>query len=276
MKRALLIGIEYKGDPNNMLNGCIDDIINMRNMLIDAYEYDMNSIVMLRDDLNDSSKLPTAINIMKQLENIVAQSSSPDDEIWIHYSGHGSQIVDKRHLKSSGLTEVIVPLDFKSAGFITDFQLLTVIQKIKCTAILMFDCCHSGTMCDLPWAFEYTSPSTYIRTKVDNIVIENPHIYMFSGCKDEQTSADTYSALLKESVGAFTFILLECLRKCNHHMEIFHLYREVCITLGQYGFSQRPVFSSSSKDAQYVFSKPMNVNRKLENLSVFRQENIDN
>lgn len=275
MKRALLIGIEYKGDPNNMLNGCVDDIINMRNMLIDAYEYDMNSIVMLRDDINNSSKLPTAINIMTQLEDIVAQCSSPDDEIWIHYSGHGSQIADNRHLKASGLMDVIVPLDFKTAGLITDVQLLNVIRKIKCTAILMFDCCHSGTMCDLPWAFEYTSASTYIRTKIDDVVIDNPHIYMFSGCKDDQTSADTYSPLLKEAIGAFTFLLLECLRKCHHHMEIFHLYREVCLTMGQNGFSQRPVFSSSSKDPQYVFSKPINMNKQLENLPVFRQENKD-
>ena len=91
MKKALLIGINYKSIPSISLNGCIDDTINMRNMLIDAYGYDNSNIVMLRDDNPNLFIPPTKNNIMQQLQRLALQSSNLE-EIWIHYSGHGSQI----------------------------------------------------------------------------------------------------------------------------------------------------------------------------------------
>lgn len=255
MKRALLIGIDYKSDANARLNGCVDDVINIRNMLIDAYNYDHESITMLRDDIDDPSKLPTNQNIIQQLMSIVSDSGNMD-EIWIHYSGHGSQINDFASLKHNGIDQVIVPVDYMTTGFIPDVQLLSIISQIKCRAILVFDSCHSGTVCDLPWSFDYTSPTTYTRTKVDDVVIENPHIYMFSGCKDNQTSADTYSSILKEAVGAFTFTFIETLRHLHYDIDIMILYREVCQNLEKDGYSQRPVFSSSSMEPNYRLRRP--------------------
>ena len=67
MKKALLIGINYYSLPDIKLNGCIYDIINMRNMLIDAYDYSNNNIIMLRDDVSNSSAQPTKANIMNSM-----------------------------------------------------------------------------------------------------------------------------------------------------------------------------------------------------------------
>jgi len=39
MKKALLIGIDYIKNPEYYLRGCINDVIVVRNMLIDAYDY---------------------------------------------------------------------------------------------------------------------------------------------------------------------------------------------------------------------------------------------
>ena len=255
MKRALLIGIDYKSDTNAKLNGCVDDVINIRNMLIDAYNYDAGNITILRDDIDDPSKLPTNQNIIQHLSSIVNESGNLS-EIWIHYSGHGSQINDFASLKHNGIDQVIVPVDYMYTGFIADAQLLSIIREIKCHAMLVFDSCHSGTVCDLPWSFEYTSPTTYTRTMVDDVVIENPNIHMFSGCKDNQTSADTYSPLLKEAVGAFTFTFIETLRRLHYAIDILLLYREVCIKLEKDGYSQRPIFSSSSIEPKYRLKRP--------------------
>jgi len=89
-KRALLIGINYFNNPENTLNGCIDDIINARNILIDAYNYDVANITMLREDLKNQATFPTRINILNELIKIVSESAALD-EIWIQYSGHGSR-----------------------------------------------------------------------------------------------------------------------------------------------------------------------------------------
>ena len=256
MKRALLIGIDYRNDATAKLNGCVDDIINIRNMLVDAYDYDVNNIVMLRDDTDDPSKSPTSHNIMHELIKIVGDSSN-NEEIWIHYSGHGSQIPDFASLKHNGVDDVIVPVDYMTAGLIPDTQLLNIIRYIKCRAILVFDCCHSGTVCDLQWSFEYTSPTTYTRTQVDDVVIDNPNIFMFSGCKDSQTSADTYSATLKEAVGAFTYTFIETLRKLHYDTDIMILYREICNKLTSDGYSQRPIFSCSSTEPKHRMKRPV-------------------
>jgi len=251
MKKALLIGIDYTSIPEVALKGCVDDVINIRNMLIDAYNYDPDNIIMLRDDpAADPLHLPTGENILTNIRMIVEESSQLD-EIWIQYSGHGSQIPDPGSIKHQGIDDIIIPIDFKTYGPIRDIQLFMFIKEIKCRALIIFDCCHSGTICNLQWAFEYLSPTQYTRKMVDDVVIENPNIFMFSGCKDDQESSDTYNILLKQSVGAFTNAFIECLRKYHHTIDIMLLYREICRYLEIRGYTQRPVFSSSSMNPSY-------------------------
>lgn len=261
-KRALLIGIKYISIPNISLHGCINDVVNMRNMLIDAYDYDPSAITILRDDIADLTKLPTCDNIIQQLFAIVGQSPNLD-EIWIHYSGHGSQInhVDPNKTTDGKMDEVIVPMDYSSKGVITDFQLLDIIKRIhpRCRAILLFDSCHSGTICDLPYNFQY-SPATYpqySRTIIEGDQLQNSNIFVMSGCKDSQTSADSYSTLLQEPVGAFSSAVMDCLRASHHNISIMQLYQNVCANLIAEGFQQTPQLSSSSSNPTYIFTKPV-------------------
>lgn len=264
-KKALLIGINYTSIPNISLHGCINDVVNMRNMLIDAYDYDASAITMLRDDSSDATKLPTCANIMKQLVLLVGQTANLD-EIWIHYSGHGSQINDIDPNKVANGTnktmdDVIVPLDYSTKGVITDFQLLDCIRKInpRCRAIMFFDSCHSGTICDLPYVYDYSPRAIppYSRTLVDKVQLQNPNIFVMSGCKDSQTSSDSYSTMLSEPVGAFSNAVMECLRASHHNISIIQLYQNVCANLATAGFQQIPQLSSSSMNPTYVISKPV-------------------
>lgn len=123
-KKALLIGINYINSPNQ-LYGCINDVINMRNMLIDAYGYDSNNITVLREYTNN---LPTRANIINNITSIVSQSGNLK-ELWIHYSGHGSQIGDRNNDETDGLDEIIVPLDYQDSGFITDDVIFNIMKK---------------------------------------------------------------------------------------------------------------------------------------------------
>ena len=91
MKKALLIGINYADIPGDTLHGCIEDIENIAEVLMNQYGYNEQDIVMLRDDIADPSVTPTHANMIQAIKNIVAISSSCT-QIWIHYSGHGSLI----------------------------------------------------------------------------------------------------------------------------------------------------------------------------------------
>jgi len=242
VKKALLIGINYYNTANK-LNGCIEDIKNMRNALVDAYNYPVGNIVMLRDDSADS--LPTRSNILGQLSALVQQSAQLE-EIWVHYSGHGSYIQDRNGDEISGRDSTIVPCDFLKTGVIVDDELLTLLKQVRptCRVILLFDSCYSGSVCDLPWSFEFIAGNTFSRSLVDRVVLAHPNIYMMSGCKDTQTSADIYVASNKAYAGAFTNAFLECLRACGHNTNILALYKAVCLYLAK--AQQKPLFSSSN------------------------------
>lgn len=251
-KRALLIGCNYSNDPANRLYGCINDVIHMSNTLVDAFDYDMNNITMLRDDTTIPSILPTRANILSELNKLV-QMSSKLTEIWIHYSGHGSQVKDANGDEMDGLDEVIVPSNFKSAGCITDDEIFEVLKKIyvRCRVVLLFDSCHSGSVCDLAYMFQTNGTSAALGKKM----LVHPNIYCFSGCKDPQTSADAYSSVENRAVGAFSYIFLYCLRKNNFNVDVFKLYADICKTILQNGFEQTPQFSCSSSKPNMVFGR---------------------
>lgn len=251
MKKAVCIGINYYNTPNVLLKGCIDDCINMKNVLIDAYGYTNDNIICLRDDIqNNSNLLPTRNNIINNLKNMILNSNNYD-EICFFYSGHGSQI----NKNTPTEIQTIIPSDYNISGMINSDELFSIIINSKCKFLLFFDSCHSGTVCDLPFTFEYKNSNCFLKNQVSNISINNQNIFMISGCKDAQTSADTYDNDLKEYVGAFTDALLHSLRKNNHNADIFQVYKDTCIFLQQNGFSQIPILSSSSSNPIYTFNR---------------------
>ena len=146
-KKALIIGCNYPNDPNHQLYGCINDASNIANTLVDAFDYDLNNIMVLRDDF--ATNVPTRNNILYHLNKLVRESSKLT-EIWVFYSGHGSKIRDLNNDETDGLDEVIVPTDFLRSGFITDDEIFNALKNVspKCRVILLFDSCHSGSMCD--------------------------------------------------------------------------------------------------------------------------------
>jgi hypothetical protein len=94
-----------------------------------------------------------------------------------------------------------------------------------------------------------------MRTQPNKTVLTNPNIFMFSGCKDTQSSFDTYSIESKQAVGAFTYIFIDCLRKANHNRELMLLYRDICVILSQRVNGQYPLLSCSSDTPKYTFTR---------------------
>ena len=243
-KKALLIGINYYDTPSARLNGCINDVVNVRNMLIDAYGYDSANITILRDDT--AANKPTAANIVKQLTSIIAQSASLS-QIWIHYSGHGSQVNDFNGDESDRLDEIIVPSDYSTAGVVTDDMILSIIKHSKCPTMLIFDSCNSGTVCDLMWNFNAVSATQVSAIKTNKIAVTNQNIFCFSGCRDEQSSADIYNSSSAQSCGALTTAFIESLRLNKHNVDVKTLYLSIVAYLKQMGMEQIPQLSSSSQ-----------------------------
>lgn len=243
VKRAVLIGINYNNVPDLKLRGCINDAIVMRNMLIDAYGYERKNISMLRDDGLDY-ELPTKYNILKTIENM-CNITSVSDELWIHYSGHGTYVRDRSNDENDNYDEVIIPLDNKTNGHISDEELKELLQKASGTIFITQDCCNSGTGWDLPYRFTLNSSNRTVLHR-ESTTMPNNNIYMFSGARDDQLAADTYDNDIARSIGAFTNAFIECLRSSNHNIKMIDLRTNINSYLEEKGYTQRSEFSSSN------------------------------
>jgi len=263
MKFALLIGCNYINVPDSRLYGCINDIINIKHMLIDAYDYNISNIIMLRDDKSDL--LPTRSNIITNITNVINESANYE-ELWIHYSGHGSRIMDINKDEIDGKDEAIVPCDYQKEGFITDDDIFNIIKNSKCRTIIIMDCCNSGSICDLQWSFENNEDTFIKNMNPFHEIISNPNIFMISGCKDDEFSNDIYDSENNQSCGALTSAFIKCLRDSNHNIVLLSLYDNVCNQLIKSGFPyQLPILSSSSEYPDHTFQKNVIIKNVNEN-----------
>jgi metacaspase-1 len=67
MNVALLIGINYSRNASSKLNGCVNDIDNIKEVLIKHYGYESSNIIVLRYD--NPSKMPTRNSILAAFLN---------------------------------------------------------------------------------------------------------------------------------------------------------------------------------------------------------------
>ena len=128
MRVALLIGINYSSDASSQLNSCMNDIDNIKEVLIKQYGYESSNIIILRYD--NPSKIPTRNSILAAFQYIAnASKSNSCAEIWIHYSGHGAIVRGNNGDEQSGRDSAIVPVDFKRSGLIIDDMILGFISQ---------------------------------------------------------------------------------------------------------------------------------------------------
>jgi len=155
-RKALLIGISYK-HTQAFLPGCIPDVINLKQFLLEnGYVDSPSTMLILKDDESNESKMPTKENILAACHWLVREAQA-GDRLLFHYSGHGTQVEDKSGDEIDGMDEAIVPLDYQSKGLIIDDDLHSILVRdlrrgVRLTAI--FDSCHSGSALDLPFVYQ--------------------------------------------------------------------------------------------------------------------------
>jgi hypothetical protein len=141
VKRALLIGInKYKSVPK--LQGSLNDIETMRQILITRWGFSDKQITMVTDEA------ATRAGMLAAFEQFV-KDTGPNDTVYVHYSGHGSQVEDLNGDEPEDhLDETLVPQDGRSGEVrdITDDELDAIFARMRAkTAMIVLDSCHSGT-----------------------------------------------------------------------------------------------------------------------------------
>jgi hypothetical protein len=144
-RRALLIGIDDYPKLNK-LEGCVNDVELMHNILWERFAFPPENLTLLRN------AQATRDAILSALDALV-ESTNRNDIIVIHYAGHGSQMTDREGDEPDGMDETIMPYDSEGRWGInrdiTDDEIhLRLIQLGEKTPhiTLIFDSCHSGTI----------------------------------------------------------------------------------------------------------------------------------
>lgn len=154
--KALLIGINYVGQQGQ-LSGCHNDVLAMKGyILTQGYNEHPDQMKVLMDD--GRHEQPTSANIQAAMRWLVTGAQA-GDSFFVHYSGHGGSMPDDDGDEKDGLDETMVPLDYQSAGQIRDdelFKWLVAPLPEGSELTVVMDCCHSGSIMDLPYIFTGT------------------------------------------------------------------------------------------------------------------------
>jgi hypothetical protein len=258
-KQALLVGInDYQGI--NDLQGCINDVTNVRSLLKTFFGFSNSEIRVLTDSR------ATKKNILSRLDKMV-RSAVNGDYLIFQFSGHGSQIRDREGDElTDHMDEIICPYDMNwDGGFISDDMLREILQKLKkgVKMEILLDSCHSGTgtreisstsFAEFSWqplANRYLRPPADIECRYlgeedllkparsftsDKEIIMN-HI-LWAACKDNQTSAD---AMIDGSYnGAFSYYFCKHVRETGGNISRADLLFRVKNSLKYNKYDQVP------------------------------------
>lgn len=259
MRKALLVGINYTGTPYRLF-GCINDVVNMGSYLQKVRKY--NSLIIMTDT---TTIKPTRSNILAGFRALL-QGAKSGDELWFHFSGHGSLVNDASRDEESGQDSCICPIDVARAGFISDDVIRSNLAALVPKGVRLYmvlDACHSGTGCDLRYKYDDSSYLTSRLTTLPEKYVPNDwslqqtnyefkrydktagEVFCISGCQDEQTSADAF--LGGQASGVVTYLLLNCLNNNSESTYKWkHLLKDICCGEKVNRFTQRTALTSGN------------------------------
>ncbi|KAF9784616.1 caspase domain-containing protein [Thelephora terrestris] len=245
---SVQVGINYTGS-SKPLNGCVNDAHNIRQFLIKHWKFKSQDIMVLTDDSRDPRRLPTKTNMLNAMKWLVKDAKA-HDSLFFHYSGHGGRLPDQKGDEVDGYDDVIFPVDYeqKGVGIINDDvlnELLVHPIPDGCRLTALFDSCHSSSVLDL--VYLYHSNGLLKNSPVSESYRKSKgspgDVICFSGCEDNQTSADTVEGGL--AVGAMSWAFIQCLN-ANPKQSYQQLLKNIRTLLRKH-FSQRPQLSSSHR-----------------------------
>ena len=253
--KALFIGINYKGTGSE-LKGCVNDCRTSYNLLTKGLKLTIQEKKIYVDDPKypGYNGMPTRANIMTGFRWLV-EGAKAGTTLFVHYSGHGGQAkASPKSKEKDGQNETLCPLDYEDAGEIEDDELFRVVVEplpkgARLTAV--FDCCHSGTILDLPYMFEASQANLAAATRSRGTLAQdrdasvsevNGSVVMFSGCKDDQTSADVQGS---DPGGALTNALTKAITTGGKKATVVQLLENMRSILVEEGHSQIPQLCSS-------------------------------
>jgi metacaspase-1 len=170
-KRALLVGVNNFRPGINKLRGCVNDTVEMKELLSSYFGFKDTDIKTLHN------AQATGQAIRDGLAWLLSDYTGKDVRVF-HFSSHGTQVDDQSGDEWECKDEVIVPYDHDWDKPFRDDDLRAIFDPIPPGVNFTFiaDCCHSGTIQKGLWDTgikfrpRYLTPPPEIMDRIDRKV----------------------------------------------------------------------------------------------------------
>lgn len=230
--KAVLVANNYAGTEAE-LRGCENDARALKEILVSRLGFREEDVEVRTDVTRDA--------LLRALSDLAATARSESlDLAFFSYSGHGCSVPDRSGDESDHMDEAVYCSDKR---LVLDDEITAALKMFPahCRVRAIMDCCHSGTIFDLPYVWPARVPD---RSAAGGEW--SADVMMLSGCMDSQTSADAYDASRRKYMGALTSAFLD---NVGHVGNASALLTGIRKTLARRRMAQRPVLTSTRPGA---------------------------
>jgi hypothetical protein len=272
-RRALLCGVNLYQIAGADLRGCVNDVENMKGVLVDLHGFAEEDISVLTD------YEATKANIQEGLQ-VLTRGVEAGDVLYFQFSGHGSSVPDQDGDEADGRDEIFCPTDLDWRDPLRDDWMRVLLDEIPEGVNLTFvsDCCHSGTITRAISPPDAEIKQRYLPCPRDLFAVESGrklrgtvrtqrragelgssvdvvedvdlNEVLITGCRADQTSADAY--IDGDYHGALTHSLAAALRASDGQITYRELHEDVLQRLADGGYGQTPQLEGKAEH----FDKP--------------------
>lgn len=305
---ALLIGIDFyfphklEGGSYRNLRGCVRDINHVETYLKNTFNLSSDQIIKLTATASDNPKkpketpefLPTYENIVAKFKEVTAKAK-PQDQVYIHYSGHGGQAkTNFPKIKGiSGLDEGLVPTDIgqENSQYLRDLEFAKLLQEMvekELVVTLVLDSCHSGgttrereddrvraggfidmtprqtdslvaPIQQLEENWKNSTANSQNITVANGLLPEPQGYTLIAACQDNESAyEDIFEGT--ERNGALTYFLLKALEEFGKELSTEELFNRISNLIHNWQEKQTPMLIGETKrsffGSQFVVSSP--------------------
>lgn len=262
-RRALLIGINKYMVPGADLRGCVNDVRDLTAALTEFGGFKKSDITTLVDTAATKKAMMAGIRSL-------LKASKKGDVALLHYSGHGSNVPDKKPFdEADGRDEILCPTDLDWYDPLHDDLLRELLDTVRdgVQLTVIMDCCHSGSntraigppdepvkqrFLPSPWDLAIEESGRSLKKKVTSKLLgrrrsarRSPDIVdadipevLITGCRDTQTSADAF--INNRFNGALTYGLVEAIRATRGKLTYRDLHERASSIIRKKKFDQVP------------------------------------
>lgn len=256
---ALLVGINDYPVDVGPLSGCVKDVTNMKEYLIETIGPERLALEVLTD--HDA----TRANITSQFRSHLGRAKAGDVALF-HYCGHGAQwksAPEFREFFRDGKDEGLVCIDSRTPGGydLADKELAVLLSEVAKNdphLAVVLDCCNSGSgtrsvtgrpklvarvthevTTERPLESYLDGYYDALRRAGENFSIPAPRHILLSACDRAEKAQET-----SESGGVFTTAMLDVLRKARGDVSYADLFVRCRASVRNLADDQSPQFET--------------------------------